>query len=371
MRKNLLASESGSLYLFVLCGISILSNIFYYVMGSVGGSFAGVPVSTWVNYAVTQAAILLVVWGFSMWRRYDLPAVAKLRPMKDARRYLLLLPIAIFSIVAFLPVSMLFQAFFNAIGYGGGISAGQISYDNVGVFFLSVFVLGLLPAVCEELFMRGNVLSGLASRGALFGVFISALLFALLHNNPLQTGYQFCLGVVLAVLFLSSRSLVPCVAVHFLNNFFSLLITAYIPEIDGAIASLGAFNWLTGTLSFVVGTLALVLLLYAYHRLGSPKEDNGGYKVVGGGVVFDEYTIRAYSDDGGTSKPDRLAPVKDAFRYVGSLFTAKGWQRTERELFLSSDLQYVGKRQPMFGVWLAVGLAAAYWLIALIMGLAL
>ena len=39
MRKNLLASESGSLYLFVLCGISILSNIFYYVMGSVGGSF--------------------------------------------------------------------------------------------------------------------------------------------------------------------------------------------------------------------------------------------------------------------------------------------------------------------------------------------
>ena len=34
MRKNLFASESGSLYLFALCGISILSNIFYYVLAA-------------------------------------------------------------------------------------------------------------------------------------------------------------------------------------------------------------------------------------------------------------------------------------------------------------------------------------------------
>ena len=290
--------------------------------------------------------------------------------MKDPRRYLLLLPVSVAAIVAFLPVSMLFQTFFGAIGYVGGISAGQISYDNVGVFFLSLFVLGVLPALGEELLMRGNVLPGLASRGAVFGVFISALLFSLMHANPLQTGYQFCFGAVLAVLFMLSGSLVPCVAVHFLNNFFSLLMTAYIPEIDAAIASLGAYNWLTGTVSFVVGTLALVLLLYAYYRLGKPK-DNGGYKVVSGGVVFEEYTITAYADGDGAHGRDRMAPVKDAFRFVGSLFTKRGWQRVERELFLSCDVQYVGKQQPMFGVWIAVGLAAAYWLISLIMGLAL
>ncbi len=370
MRRNLLAGESGSLYLFALCGISILSNVFYYAMGNVGGAFAGISVSTWVNYAVTQVAIVLVVWLFSLWRRYDLPAVAKLRPMKDPRRYLLLLPVSVAAIVAFLPVSMLFQTFFGAIGYVGGISAGQISYDNVGVFFLSLFVLGVLPALGEELLMRGNVLPGLASRGAVFGVFISALLFSLMHANPLQTGYQFCFGAVLAVLFMLSGSLVPCVAVHFLNNFFSLLMTAYIPEIDAAIASLGAYNWLTGTVSFVVGALALVLLLYAYYRLGKPK-DNGGYKVVSGGVVFEEYTITAYADGDGAHGRDRMAPVKDAFRFVGSLFTKRGWQRVERELFLACDVQYVGKQQPMFGVWIAVGLAAAYWLISLIMGLAL
>ena len=171
MRRNLLAGESGSLYLFALCGISILSNVFYYAMGNVGGAFAGISVSTWVNYAVTQVAIVLVVWLFSLWRRYDLPAVAKLRPMKDPRRYLLLLPVSIAAIVAFLPVSMLFQTFFGAIGYVGGISAGQISYDNVGVFFLSLFVLGVLPALGEELAVepldfRGD--GGVVHRGEVF-----------------------------------------------------------------------------------------------------------------------------------------------------------------------------------------------------------
>ena len=370
MRKTLLAGESGSLYLFALCGISILSNVFYYAMGGVGGTFAGLSVSNWVNGAVVQVAIVLVVWGFSVWRRYDLPAVAKLRPMKDPRRWLLLFPIAVFTIIAFLPVSMLFQVVLGKMGYVGGITAGAIEYDNVGVFFLALFVFALIPACGEELLMRGNVLPGLASRGALFGVFVSALLFSLLHNNPLQTGYQFCLGAVLAVLFMLSGSLVPCVAVHFLNNFMSLLMTAYIPEIDGAIASLGAFNWLTGTVSFVVGTLVLVLLLYAYYRLGKPKSGDG-FKVVSNGVVFDEYTITAYADGGGQPKRDRLAPVKDAFRYVGSLFTKRGWQRTERELFLCCDVQYYGKSQSMFGVWLAVGLSAAYWVVALVMGLAL
>lgn len=370
MRKNLFASESGSLYLFALCGISILSNIFYYVLAGRTGTFAGMSVASWVNYAVTQVAIVLVVWLFSLWRRYDLPAVAKLRPMKNPYRYVLLLPIAVFTIIAFLPVSMLFQEFFRVIGFRGGVTAGEIEFDNVGVFFLAVFVIALLPAVGEELLMRGNVLPGLASRGAVFGVFVSALLFSLMHANPVQTAYQFCIGAVLAVLFMISRSLVPCVAVHFLNNFFSLLMTAYIPEIDAAIADLGAFNWLTGTVSFVAGTLVLVLLLYAYYRLGEEKKPKESFRVVQGGVIFDEYTVRAYAEEP-EAKPDRLAGVKDAFRYVGSLFTKKGWQQTERALFLCCDVQYAGKNQPMFGLWIAIGLAAAYWLISLVMGLAL
>lgn len=64
MRKNLIASEGGSVYLFSICGISILSSLFYYVMAGRVGSFAGMSIADWVGYAVTQVAIVLVVYLF-------------------------------------------------------------------------------------------------------------------------------------------------------------------------------------------------------------------------------------------------------------------------------------------------------------------
>lgn len=366
-----MAGEGGSLYLFALCGISILNNIFYYVLTGRVGSFHGLSIASWVSYAVTQVAILLVVWAFFMWRRCDMVAVIRPRPMKNVKRYALLLPIALATMLAFLPVSMLFTAFFDVIGFRGGVSAGAIVYDNAGIFFLSLFLIALLPAIGEEVLMRGGVLSALTSRGAVFGVFISALLFALLHANPLQTAYQFCLGAVLAVLFLLSGSLVPCVIVHFLNNLFSLLMTAYIPQIDAAIVGLGAWNWLTGTAAFVVCTTLLVVLLFLYYRAGRPKEENGSFKVVDGGVVFEEYTIRAYAEDATEKKkaPAFFGVLKQSFAFVGTLFTRRGWGKVERTLSLESGIPYYGKSQSMFGVWLAVGLSAAYWVLALVMGL--
>ena len=92
-----------------------------------------------------------------------------------------------------------------------------------------------------------------------------------------------------------------------------------------------------------------------------------------GGVVFEEYSLYAYEDNPAPAKKGGAAAegIKNAFRFVGSLFTAQGWKKVERELFLCcGDVRYVGKSQPMFGLWIAIGLAVAYWVLALVMGLA-
>ena len=39
-------------------------------------------------------------------------------------------------------------------------------------------------------------------------------------------------------------------------------------------------------------------------------------------------------------------------------------------LFRAADVSYLGKQQSMFGLWLAIALSAAYWVLALVMGLA-
>ena len=230
MRRNLFAGEGGSIYLFALCGASILGTVFYYILARTG-SFDGMSVTSWVSYAVTQIAFVAVVLIYSRVRRIDLPVVAKLRPTRSVGQYLLLLPIAIVSIAAFFPLYLLFASFLGVMGYHTGNAVAMPVFSNFGVFVLAVFVMALLPAIGEELLMRGTVVPAMTSRGTWFGIFISALLFALMHNNPMQTVYQFCLGVVLALVFMSSRSVVPCMILHFLSNLITLILTAYLPQV--------------------------------------------------------------------------------------------------------------------------------------------
>lgn len=369
MRRNLFAGESASAYLFAICGVSIISNLLGYLLVGRVGSFAGMSVASWVSYAVTQLIIVIVIVAFAAWRRYDVVAVSKLRPMTNPVRYALLVPIAVMTIVAFLPVSMLFQTLFEAMGVHASVSAAAISFDNVGIYFLALFVIALLPAVGEELLMRGTVLPGLATRGVWFGVFISALLFSLMHGNPVQTVYQFCIGAVLAVLFLLSGSIWPCVIVHFLNNFITLTISAYIPQVNAWIASLGNFNFLTGFVAFAVGVLVLFGLFYLYYRAGQPRRRDEGFKVVENGIVFEEYSVYAYSDETADKpKKKRGALFADTLRFCGQMFTPQGWRKAERALAQScaDDIPYLGKAQPMINVWLAVGLACVYWVFGLI-----
>src|SRR5207237_1327624 len=82
-----------------------------------------------------------------------------------------------------------------------------------------LFVIGISPAVCEELLFRGAILSGLRRAlhpwtaaiacGALFGVF---------HLHGMRIVPTALLGVILAWLAMAGRSIVPAMVFHFLNN---------------------------------------------------------------------------------------------------------------------------------------------------------
>ena len=83
-------------------------------------------------------------------------------------------------------------------------------------------MFALVPAVCEELAFRGFILSGLErqhrTRSA---ILLSALMFGFLH--VLMSLFQqlfnaTLLGIVLGLLAVRSRSILPGIVFHFLNN---------------------------------------------------------------------------------------------------------------------------------------------------------
>ena len=86
----------------------------------------------------------------------------------------------------------------------------------------SIVIFALIPAICEEFAFRGFILSGLEhqhrTRSA---ILLSALMFGFLHvllSLFQQLFNATLLGVVLGLLAVRSRSILPGIVFHFINN---------------------------------------------------------------------------------------------------------------------------------------------------------
>lgn len=76
----------------------------------------------------------------------------------------------------------------------------------------------LLPAILEEILCRGVLLTEYRSFGNGFAVCMSAAMFALLHFDPANLFYYFCLGLILGAVTVVSDSLIPALVMHTLCN---------------------------------------------------------------------------------------------------------------------------------------------------------
>ena len=86
--------------------------------------------------------------------------------------------------------------------------------------------MAVLPAVCEELLMRGLVARSLSeSLGRVGAILVSAGLFALIHGSPARFLPMLCFGVILAHAALTTGSVVPGMVIHAINNVVALLLT--------------------------------------------------------------------------------------------------------------------------------------------------
>ncbi len=363
MRRFIGASEGATVYIFALCGGSILTRVISTLLGALGSNYA---LANWILIATTQIAFLLVVFGYMRWRKVDTVNVVGLKKFANPKQWLLVPVITIATIITFLPISNLFMKLLFAMGFSGSVGVPPIT--NAGYFVLAVLIVAVLPAFGEEFVMRGALFSGLRSWGTTKAIFISALLFSLMHANALQTVHQFGLGIILALVVLISGSVFPAVVIHFLNNFFSLIMSTYIPEIDEFYISLGSYQYLTDIVSIVVGAIMLVMLLYLFYRFGEGKQIKTDSS---DGLVFEEFKITVSAEQKAETAKARFRDSAFAgmFSYFFSLFTKNGWAKTARALNGKNDVPYLGKSQPMFNVWLALGFAVVYWVLAFVMGL--
>lgn len=86
----------------------------------------------------------------------------------------------------------------------------------------------IIAPVIEEILMRGFVLDGLKNTyGVVGALLLSALLFALLHFNMVQTLSAFVCGIILGLLYMKTNSILCCIIAHCGYNLISYVTIIY------------------------------------------------------------------------------------------------------------------------------------------------
>ena len=99
-------------------------------------------------------------------------------------------------------------------------------------FFLSLFVIAIIPAFFEESVYRGCFFHMYSKKSPLKAIVLSGLLFGFMHLNFNQFSYAFIMGMIFCLLVEGTNSIVSSMIVHFVINGWSVIMLYLTPVIQ-------------------------------------------------------------------------------------------------------------------------------------------
>lgn len=129
------------------------------------------------------------------------------------------------------------------------------TFDVLQSGWLGILCVAVLGPVLEELLFRGAVTKVLLQKySPTVAILLSGLLFGLFHINPAQVVSASLIGFLLAWLYWRTRSVVPGILIHILNNGVSVYLSLNYPEVEN-------FKDLVGTEALIAGIIGAVVVL--------------------------------------------------------------------------------------------------------------
>ena len=183
-----------------------------------------------------------------LWRRW---AVLELGRISRADVW----TVVVMAVVAFLGWFFPEDLLQRLIEVPSNLSEEELDQMTGGV--VGLIDTGILTPVAEELLCRGAILGALLlmmPRRPWVCIVVSALIFGLIHLNPVQMVFGSLYGLLLGWLFWRTRSLLPGIVVHVANNTTVLLL----PEsADNAIENMSL------TTEILLSVVSLIVLFVA------------------------------------------------------------------------------------------------------------
>lgn len=281
--------DSGNVFLFALILPILVSLVFSMIANVIAGA-RGIEASVitdnmWFMTAYSIVSILCYAGIYLVYnkiQKIDFKAI-NLKFNLKWHTYLIMIVVGVISLFGIQYFISIIDDLLISLGYN--MASTSINPTSWGTFFLSVFVLAILPAIGEELIFRGIILNGLRTRfNDIASIFISAILFVLMHQNLQQLIYPFLLGSIMAWAVVRSGSLISSVIIHFTNNFLVVLLT-FIQNMTGWSVALPREWWfyLIAIVLLLLTILSIFLLDRYYFKHKSKdniEKENGKIPIV-------------------------------------------------------------------------------------------
>lgn len=152
-------------------------------------------------------------------------------------------------------------------------SLPEIPYDNhIFSIVLNFVTVAILPALMEEFVFRGVILGLLRKYGDGFAIVVSAAIFGLVHANIIQSSFAFIVGLILGYIVVKTNSLLPTIIIHFINNFFSILMDVFEKNLN--VPARDILEFVTYLIFILLGSIGLIYLLQKEKNIFSISSSN-------------------------------------------------------------------------------------------------
>lgn len=128
---------------------------------------------------------------------------------------------------------------------------------------MMVVMAVVMAPVFEEIVFRGIIMKGLINKGwkPIRAIWISSIIFGLVHGNPWQLVGAILLGYVLGLVYYRTKSLLMPILLHAFNNGISTMLIAF-----GGTESFSDFFKISEYIILLLGIVIFTVFYYLFKR---------------------------------------------------------------------------------------------------------
>ncbi|MDO5446971.1 MAG: type II CAAX endopeptidase family protein [Prevotellaceae bacterium] len=143
--------------------------------------------------------------------------------------------------------------------------------------FMGILAISVIAPIVEEVIFRGIILKQLLTMQKFhtkywYAIVISAVLFALVHCNPAQMPHAFLIGILLGWLYYHTKSIMPGIIYHLVNNTIACIIYHFYPDQEMELVDMFGSNAAVNTYVFISLVLFIVTLYITNKRFGAQRQ---------------------------------------------------------------------------------------------------